>query len=796
MKNETKGTNCSERSNQPKPFSTRSIAGRGTLRCLAAVLLSALFSAYPFTLCAQDRETLVDPYHAIAIRTTENVTEGGWVWILEQANAVGIDRIDVLVKQDEDDYRSARTGLLLQSGEFLVPLPGETTAEGWENADWLVEMLARAKDLGIEIWAWLPVFHDSVAAQAFPEARYLGGDGSVFVDAALPGVRARQQRLLAKLLQTYDFDGVSFDWVRYDKWVNGGTGPLAEVFEERTGAPWSSQSIEDPLRRAIWGNLRETRVADWLEETIAEAKAQWPQIKWGAYLLPPEFKEVSQNYSFITRAGVEYVQPMIYWSLWGFTPEWAGDVVDRHAFWARPNTKLVPTFDLNSPEWEHMLSIEAMGDGRVFGYLWYLDTAWTKDHFSRVRRLKGRLRERRAMADLSAIRLPSSLSEGPQPAVFPSDANAWTLVLLAELYEQGILDTDEPVVPVLALHRFVDDSTRLGQSSLWSNTAGFVDQLFHFLRDHQYHVIPLSHLQAYMMAAYATDLPERPVVLTVDDGARSVLEFFHPLAVAYNYPYTLSVITRQLDGTDVYLDARMSDPQMSWAELAQLQASGLVDFVSHTHALHAYAPEAPSRGELAPAALAHRWLPELGRQETPGERIARVSRDMLRSREEFLARTGIAANILTWPYGGFDAVAERAAQDAGFSHFLLFGGSRFAKPGWSPQRIGRISVTRSDETVPLTLPTDQATLQSWWLAFLKFGRQSTAADLMEATLLQLNSQSARHPEAELARAAVDALAGRPQHALQRVARLRTAFPENENVAWSIATFLDIYEPAL
>ncbi|WP_299436869.1 polysaccharide deacetylase family protein [uncultured Rhodospira sp.] len=729
--------------------------------------------------------------HAIAIRTTETVTEGGWVWILEQAKAAGITRIDVLVKQDEDDYYSQRTDRVLQSGELLVALPGEVTAEGWEDSAWLEEMLVRGDELGIEIWAWWPVFHDSVAARAFPEAGYTAGDGSVFVDAAVPAVRNYQTTLLTKLLETYAFDGISLDWIRYDTWPDGGDGPLAEVYRERTGQTWSELGLRDPLNRAIWGDIRETSVASWLETMVRKAKARWPEVAWGGYLLPPQFKEVSQDYAALTAAGLEAVQPMIYWSLWHYPAVWSGEVVGQHAFWAQPDTKLVPTLDLNRPDQEHMAAAAAMRTAPVSEYLWYLDTAWTERHFKRVRTLAHRMREARAQADPHHLALPDTLDQGPTPARFPPDSTAWTLVLFAALHDQGLLAGSDPIVPVLALHRFTPGPAR-ADGPAWSNSAGYVRRLFRFLDDRGFSVIPLRDLQAAMLQGYAQDLPAKAVVLTVDDAAQSVARHFHPLAVEFGYPYTLSVITRPLNGPDAYLDEARTDPQMDWDTLEQLADSDLVQLVSHSHALHTYVGQGPEGTNLEAAAMARRWLADAQRTETDAERFERVRTDLARSRAALESLTGARVTVLAWPYGRFDRLAERAARAAGFRHFLLFGGSRYAKPAWAPHRIGRIPVGRGEEGVALSLPEDPAVEQAWWLAYLTYARHTAARPLIEAVLLQLDDQAAAHPEAVLARAALDVLAGRTARANVRIARLGAAYPEDRAFAQALQTFRDIY----
>lgn len=740
------------------------------------------------------------PYHAIVVRTTENISNGGWKWLLQEAKAAGITRIDVLVKQDEDNFKSKRTDKTLQSGELLVELPGETTAAGWEDSKWLVQMLARAKEIDIEVWAWWPVFHDAQTAALYPEAQYLGGDRSVFVDASVKGVQARQEELIAKLLKTYAFDGISLDWLRYDNWVDGSTGPLAEKYFEKTGSPLTPQRLEDARERAIWGDIRETSISEWVAQLIASTKTSLPELQWGGYLLPPQFKEVSQNYASLAQAGLETIQPMIYWDIWGHEAKWAGEVVGKRIFWQSPDTKLVPTLDINLSELDIIAGVDAMGESGISGYLWYLDGPWTDWHFGKIKRLQNRLREAKAQAMSlnSPLPEPSAFepaSAGVQPEIFPPDSSAWTLVMLAELYDQGALDNPDRVIPVLALHRFTAGQEQEAGSK-WANSTAYIDRLMTFLSDRIFSVIPLSRLQAYMVSGAADDLPPRPLVLTVDDGALSVLQHFHPKASERKLPYALSIISNPLDPKDPYLDEERSDRQLTWEEVQQLAASGLVELVSHTHKMHTYLSQAPNSGLTAPSIIALQWLEGQGRRETATEHYRRVLGDLSTSREVIMRHSGQPVTTLAWPYGAFDETAERAAREAGFTHFLQFGGSHFAQPAWTNHRIARMPITMDDEGLPLTFPKDHATRQRWWLAFLDYARRTASVPLIEATLIQLDDEQAIHPEAELARAALDVLRGKPEIGTRRIEMLRTLFPNNPALKDAIASFIATYKKVL
>ena len=98
--------------------------------------------------------------------------------------------------------------------------------------------------------------------------------------------------------------------------------------------------------------------------------------------------------------------------------------------------------------------------------------------------------------------------------------------------------------------------------------------------------------------------------------------------------------------------------------------------------------------------------------------------------------------------------------------------------------------------MPLEMPKDRLTAQRWWLAFLAFARQTASAQLIEATLIQLDDENARHPEAELSRAALEALRGRPQVAHRIIENLRVAFPDEPTVRRWVAGFVKNYREIL
>lgn len=170
----------------------------------------------------------------------------------------------------------------------------------------------------------------------------------------------------------------------------------------------------------------------------------------------------------------------------------------------------------------------------------------------------------------------------------------------------------------------------------------FTDHL-QAIRDTGAHVIPLADLVAFRQGKLAK-LPPRPVVITVDDGHRTVSEVFAPMVAHTNWPITLFIYPSAISNASY---------AMRWEHLKQLQATGHYSIQSHTY-----------------------WHPNLVRerkQQSPAdfERFAR--NQLLRSKAVLQDRLGQPVNFLAWPFGMFDEGVMDMAAAAGYQASLALG---------------------------------------------------------------------------------------------------------------------------
>jgi peptidoglycan/xylan/chitin deacetylase (PgdA/CDA1 family) len=197
-------------------------------------------------------------------------------------------------------------------------------------------------------------------------------------------------------------------------------------------------------------------------------------------------------------------------------------------------------------------------------------------------------------------------------------------------------------------------------------------QFFDWLKGDGWTVVSLDDLSA---AARGTrSLPPKAILLTFDDGYRSLYTRVFPLLQIYRYPTISALVGSWMegsaDGTVLYGDKRVRrDTFISWAEAREMQASGLVEFASHSYALHGSVMANP-QGNLLPAAITLRYDPATGRYENDAEYRGRIGADLTRDRHLMQAELGRAPRALVWPYGRYRGPALDVAKQLGFSFAL------------------------------------------------------------------------------------------------------------------------------
>jgi peptidoglycan/xylan/chitin deacetylase (PgdA/CDA1 family) len=193
----------------------------------------------------------------------------------------------------------------------------------------------------------------------------------------------------------------------------------------------------------------------------------------------------------------------------------------------------------------------------------------------------------------------------------------------------GVYADGYQTVPILTYHRFSDDC----QSPLCMPTAVFKQQM-RYLKENGYHALTPEELLAFL--EYRQPLPKQSVLITIDDGYRSVYDIAYPILRETGFAATVFIYTELIDVAPVAL---------TWNQLMEMKQGGLA-IGSHTI----------THSDLT--------LPKEG--ESKADYAARVEKELAGSKQIIDRRLGQDTWVLAYPYGNYDQKIVAASKQTGY----------------------------------------------------------------------------------------------------------------------------------
>ncbi|MDK2856030.1 MAG: poly-beta,6-N-acetyl-D-glucosamine N-deacetylase [Bacillota bacterium] len=222
-------------------------------------------------------------------------------------------------------------------------------------------------------------------------------------------------------------------------------------------------------------------------------------------------------------------------------------------------------------------------------------------------------------------------------------------------------------IPILLYHHLAPRGTGWDKNGATITPEEFAWQM-DYLAARGYKVLNADELRAFLLGQKA--FPHPAVAITFDDGYASNLHYAFPILKRHRFPAIINVITGSVpDKPELLYDVRRLQ-RLSWPELREMIASGLIVVGSHTDNLHSYVPSGP-KGRKRPALVARLYDPATGRVETEAAYRARVLADLTASRQKLARELGTSPSIFAYPFGVNDPLSRELVARAGFT--LTFG---------------------------------------------------------------------------------------------------------------------------
>jgi len=186
-------------------------------------------------------------------------------------------------------------------------------------------------------------------------------------------------------------------------------------------------------------------------------------------------------------------------------------------------------------------------------------------------------------------------------------------------------------VPILLYHRFGP----IVADRMTVTTLTFESHL-QYIKNKNYTIIPLRHLVNYYLGKRSS-LPSQSLVITADDGHKSVYTEMFPLLRKYHIPVTLFLYPSAISNASY---------AMTWNQLKEIKESGLFDFQSHTF-----------------------WHPNFKEERKrlkPAEYEDFVEKQLKKSKERLQRELDVKVDMLAWPFGIYDEWLIKKVTEAGY----------------------------------------------------------------------------------------------------------------------------------
>jgi len=184
-------------------------------------------------------------------------------------------------------------------------------------------------------------------------------------------------------------------------------------------------------------------------------------------------------------------------------------------------------------------------------------------------------------------------------------------------------------IPILTYHRFTEDCS----SPLCLRSSTFEHQM-RYLKENGFHVISPEELLAFL--EYKQGLPKKSVLITMDDGYRSVYEVAYPILKKYGFTATLFIYTNFVGASKLAI---------TWDQLKKMKADG---FSIGSHTIY--------HSDLT--------LPKDG--ETEADWMARINKELHGSKKIIDKKLRQDTYLLAYPYGNYDQRSINIAKKAGY----------------------------------------------------------------------------------------------------------------------------------
>lgn len=226
------------------------------------------------------------------------------------------------------------------------------------------------------------------------------------------------------------------------------------------------------------------------------------------------------------------------------------------------------------------------------------------------------------------------------------------IILLSMLISFVTANSEEYIeVPIIMYHSILKDISR---SNKYTITPSTLEEDLKYINTNGYNTITISDLISFVYDN--KELPEKPIIITFDDGHYNNYGYVYPLLEKYNMKAVISIVGSYTDKFSETDEANLNYSYLRWKDINELISTGRIEFQNHTYNLHDN-----THGRIGAKK-------KKGESDEEYKKI--LEEDINKLQNEFKENTGYIPTCFTYPFGGISNSSIEIIKELGFKASL------------------------------------------------------------------------------------------------------------------------------
>lgn len=206
-------------------------------------------------------------------------------------------------------------------------------------------------------------------------------------------------------------------------------------------------------------------------------------------------------------------------------------------------------------------------------------------------------------------------------------------------------------VPILMYHSILKNPNKTGEYVI---TPDQLKSDLEYLQEHGYQTVVMQDLIDYVQEGIP--LPEKPVMLTFDDGHLNNITYAEPLLDEYHMRAVLSIVGQYTDTETEKGEDNPAYSYLTWEQVKQARQRGFFEIQNHSNNMHSLT------GRRKGA------LPASGENTEMYQKA--LLEDLTTMQQKIKDCTGVAPSTFTYPFGLISKHSSEILRQMGFQATL------------------------------------------------------------------------------------------------------------------------------